>query len=140
MQTPAVIGQKFIRVLDAFCSLDPILTGWVIWEAHCTLDELEDWVERGSPEPPLIRPVALDDARKAMTTLVETNVFLDDWGEERPDDGYRLNASNRFNQSPLGVNVSVVAGSRFDRNYWRLNFGANPVITRSAAGTRVPRG
>jgi hypothetical protein len=125
VEAPAVIGQKYLRTLDSLSRIDPILSGWTIWESHCTLDELVDWVERGSPEPALIRAVAIDDARKNMAALVETNVQLNDWGEERPNEGYSLTASNLHNQTSRGVNVSVHAGSRFDGNRWSLNFGAD---------------
>lgn len=125
VDTPAAIGQNFLQTLDAMSRVDPVLDGWVIWERHCTLDELEAWVEDGKPEPAPIRPIAIDDARRNMTGLVETNVILNDWGEEQPDEGYRLSASTQHNQTPLGVNVSVSAGGKFNYNYWRLNFGAD---------------
>jgi hypothetical protein len=123
VETPDVIGEKYIRTLDALSRADPALSGWVIWEDHTTLDQLVAWVEDGEKEPAPIRPVPIEEARKAMTALVETNVYLDEWGEEHPDHGFTIIAVNRYNKTPRGVSVTVHAGSKHKENDWSVDFG-----------------
>jgi hypothetical protein len=123
VEEPAVIGEKYLRTLDTLSRIDPVFGGWTIWEDHCTLDELEAWVEDGEKEPAPIRPVLIEDARLNMNALVEANVQLDDWGESRPDEGYHLGASNKDNLTPRSVYVSVTAGSKFNYNKWYISLG-----------------
>jgi len=123
VETPAAIGEKYLRTLDALSWIDPALSGWTIWENGSTLDELLAWAENGSPEPAPIRPFSVEQARQNMTALVETNVFRDDWGEPQPDEGYSLVANNQFNQTPRNVSLTVKAGSEFDYNSWNLSAG-----------------
>jgi len=123
VESPAVIGEKYLRTLEALSLIDPVLSGWTIWEDGTTLDELEAWVEDGSPEPAPIRPLSIEQARQNMTVLVETNVYRDDWGEPQPDEGYTLIANNQFNQTSRDVSVSVTAGSKFNYNKWDVGTG-----------------
>lgn len=123
VETPSAIGERYLRTLDALSRIDPVLNGWVIWEGKATLDDLLAWASAGSQEPAPIKAVPLEHARRGMTGLVETSVQLNDWGEEQPDEGYNLVASNKYNGSPRNVDVSVTAGSEFDQNWWSVNFG-----------------
>ncbi|HEX4180318.1 MAG TPA: hypothetical protein VHY32_05970 [Caulobacteraceae bacterium] len=123
VETPAAIGEKYIRMLDRFSQIDPVLSGWSIWQDNCTLDELEAWAEKGMPEPAPVRAVPLDEARRDMTAFVEANAQLDDWGEPQPDEGYGLLAHNKYNLTARNVSVMVKAGSKSDFNNWRVDFG-----------------
>ena len=123
VEAPSAIGEKYLRTLDALSRIDPVLSGWTIWEDRSTLNELLAWVEDGKPEPAPIRPVLIDDARVNMTALVEANVILNDSGEQQPDEGYTLIANNKYNQTPRNVSISVRAGSRFNQNDWGVRFG-----------------
>jgi len=123
VEAPAVIGEKYLRTLDALSRIDPVLSGWTIWENGATLDELEEWAENDFPEPALIRPFSVEQARQNMTALVETNVIRDDWGEPQPDEGYSLVANNQFNETSRNVGVSVRAGSKFNYNDWHVSTG-----------------
>ena len=125
-ERPMVIGEKYLATLDALSRVDSILSGWTIWENSGTLDDLIAWVEDGEPEPAPIRPVLIDEAYGIMTTVVETNVILDDWGEKQPNEGYSLVANNKYNMTPRNVAVSVRAGSQFNQNNWGVRFGIHP--------------
>ena len=123
IETPEVIGEKYLRMLDALSLIDPMLTGWDIFEGRCTMDDLLDWAADGSPEPAPIQAIPLEQARPRMTALVETNVRLDDWGRPEPERGYGLVAVNKYNGTARSVGVSVNAGSEFDFNRWSVSTG-----------------
>lgn len=122
-EAPSVIGEKFVSMLDRLSQIDPVLSGWSIWEDNSTLDELEAWADKGMPEPAPIKAIPIAEARADMTALVEANVQLDDWGEPRPDEGYDLMANNKHAQTSRGVSVSVHAGAKYKYNRWSARFG-----------------
>ena len=110
-------------MLDLLSRIDPVLSGWTLWEGGATIDEWLAWAEAGGQEPAPIRGVPIEDARRNMSTLVETQVQRDDWGAPQPDLGYSVTASNKYNLTPRSVRVSVSAGSKFVQNWWHVDFG-----------------
>jgi hypothetical protein len=69
-ETPAVIGAKFLRTLDALSRIDPLLARWKV------LDR------------PARASIPLADARPRIVTIVEGNVVRDDEGGPEPESGY----------------------------------------------------
>jgi len=123
IETPTIIGKKYLRTLDALSEIDPVLSDWTISRSESSMDELLAWAESGAEEPSPVEAVPLEQARLDMTALVEANVQCDDWGEPQPDEGYSLVSNNQHNQTPRSVSVSVTAGSKFDFNRWSVDFG-----------------
>ncbi len=69
-ETPAVIGAKFLRTLDALSRIDPLLATWKV------LDR------------PTLASLPLAEARPRMTAIVENFVVLDDDRQPEPESGY----------------------------------------------------
>jgi len=69
-ETPAVIGAKFLRTLDALSRIDPLLATWKV------LDR------------PTLASLPLADARPRIAAIVENFVVLDGAGQPEPESGY----------------------------------------------------
>jgi hypothetical protein len=69
-ESPAVIGAKFLRTLDALSRIDPLLATWKV------LDR------------PILASLPLAEARPRMTAIVENFVVLDDDRRPEPESGY----------------------------------------------------
>jgi hypothetical protein len=69
-ETPAVIGTKFLRTLDALSPIDPLLATWKV------LDR------------PTLASLPLAEARPRMTAIVEDFVVLSDDRQPAPESGY----------------------------------------------------
>jgi hypothetical protein len=79
-ETPAVIGAKFLRTLDALSRIDPLLATWKV------LDR------------PTLASLPLVDAGPRIAAIVENFVVLDDAGQPEPESGY----------TAIGVTDSVI--------------------------------
>jgi len=79
-ETPAVIGAKFLRTLDALSRIGPLLATWKV------LDR------------PTLASLPLVDARPRIAAIVENFVVLDDAGQPEPESGY----------TAIGVTDSVI--------------------------------
>jgi hypothetical protein len=69
-ETPAVIGAKFLRTLDALSRIDPLLATWKV------LDR------------PTLASLPLADARPRIAAIVKNFVVLDDDNQSEPESGY----------------------------------------------------
>jgi hypothetical protein len=66
-ETPAVIGAKFLRTLDALSRIDPLLATWKV------LDR------------PTLASLPLADARPRIAAIVKNFVVLDDDSQSNPN-------------------------------------------------------
>ncbi len=96
VESPAVIGEKFIKTLDALSRLDPVLfANWRLFELRA-------------------RTLTLDEARPGIAALVEKNVVLDDSRKPLPTYGYHALASAGKFKDPRCVNFKADAGGKYD--------------------------
>ena len=95
-ETPEVIGQKFLRTLDALSQLDPALRSWIV------ADGLSD---EGTP---------LDQARREIADIVEGGLRSGD--DDIPDVryGYAMFACNHNHTDPKLFGLSVYAGGEVE--------------------------
>jgi hypothetical protein len=115
--TPANIGQKFLRTLDALSTLEEWLNDWV--------------TDDGKTFYPI------DKLRNSMTEWVASRVFIDDLGEEDESNGYSVFALSNFHQAwPVGCTTSfhVNAGSTTElSDFAQFEVGARPPRTTDLA-------
>lgn len=111
-QPPRVIGDTFLRTLDALGKVDPILRHW----------RLADYEA--------MRSVPLAQARARISQLVQFGVATDDFGDPEPEDGYQVNATNTPQELETDhaemFGFGVKAGSRGDN---RAQFEAGFMMT-----------
>jgi hypothetical protein len=94
-ETPAEIGAKFLRTLDALSRIDPLLTTWKV------LDQ------------PTLASLPLADARPRIAAIVENFVVLDKAGQPVPESGYAaIGVTDSAFPSRI-VTLSVYAGGLF---------------------------
>ena len=109
-ETASDVGEKYLRTLDALQRVDPIFSDWG------TATET-DW-ETGDARA---YRVPVDHVRADVTTFVEANVRLNDWGEPNPVDGYWLWAANHFHEGPSrndrSMQLVLHTGSEWDNDY-----------------------
>lgn len=112
IESPQVIGQKFVQTLDELSAGDPVIRGWGVGDLSTR--NRREAIGADMSVPPLAK------ARARMTGLVVGNVYRD-YDTDVPDErcGYRLVAFNDFEKSPdvtpESLNFSVTAGAEFDR-------------------------
>ena len=103
VDTPAAIGAKFVKTLDALTGLDPIFATWKIFDAR--------------------NISSLSAARSRMAAIVENNAARDDFDKPVPlYRGYRASAMAGEFRDPRSVSFSVTAGGRYE-NGTKLEFG-----------------
>jgi hypothetical protein len=96
-ETPAAIGSKFVKTLDALSRVDPILADW---ELACAFD---------------LPTVPLDEARSNIASVIEDTVSHDDFNEPDPDfGGYHPKALAGQSRDARSVIFSADAGGKFD--------------------------
>jgi hypothetical protein len=116
VETPAAIGAKFLKTLDALSGIDPIFSDWLIadhpkWKSgDLMIDSLNTKAT----------PVA--SARPRIAEIIENNVVRDDANEPYPDDGYNAHAATNELVGPRVAGVSVKAGGKYKGDTW-LQFG-----------------
>ena len=127
IESPQIIGQKFVQTLDELSAEDPVFRGWGVGDLSTRRNRPEA-VDADMSAPPLIK------ARARMTDLVEGNVYRD-YDTDVPDArcGYRTVAFNDFEESPdvtpESLIFSAVAGAEFDRcNRAELEVGTYRVM------------
>jgi hypothetical protein len=94
-ETPAAIAAKFLKTLDAFGRIDPILENWHVFEVR-------DWE---------VFPVAL--TLKKITALVKTNVSGADFDDPDPDQGYWISGETSDIEGPGTLSFSATAGGKY---------------------------
>jgi hypothetical protein len=94
MDTPAAIGAKFLKTLDALSGIDPIFANWEIIDARD------------------MSSMSLAAARSQIADIVENNIVRDDFDKPFPAYGYHAHArAGRF-RDPRSVGFSVDAGGK----------------------------
>jgi hypothetical protein len=117
VDSPAAIGEKFTKTLDALSLIDPVL--FAKWE-------LTDLRAR--------KGLTLDEARPRIAALVEKNVVLDDYRKPLPEYGYHAVANAGKFKDPRHVRFKADAGGEFDGGTL-LQFGDYDVTPDAAIVT-----
>jgi hypothetical protein len=94
VETPAAIGAKFIKTLDALSKVDPIFANWELARAF------------DSPTVPL------DEARSDIASLIEDWVSQDDYDEPDPYFGYHPKALAGESRDARSVVFGADAGGK----------------------------
>ncbi len=79
-EKPAITGAKFLKTLDALSGIDPLFAGWEFtgrWQI---------------PEEHRLSFVPLAAARKCITEIVESGVYIDDFNKPCPEYGHSVHA------------------------------------------------
>jgi hypothetical protein len=108
VETPAAIGAKFVKTLDALSRIDAIFATWRVF------DNLFDTRR--------VSLLSLADARSRIAAIVENNVTRDEFGKTSLVRGYRAKARAGPFRDPRSVTFSVTAGGRYE-NGTELEFG-----------------
>ena len=90
--SPAGIGDKALRTLDALSGIDPVFHRW--W--------LVDFRGKGG--------FPLDEARPRIAEIVESGVSRDDSGDPEPQGGYSVTALNNPMATPRSISVRMHGG------------------------------
>jgi hypothetical protein len=96
VETPAALGAKFVKTLDALSRIDPRF-------ANCELGAAFD-----SPTIPL------DEARSNIASLIENCVSHDDYNEPDPNYGYHPKALAGESRDARSVIFKLHAGGKVD--------------------------
>jgi hypothetical protein len=117
VETPAAIGAKFLKTLDALSGIDPILSDWKIadFPNPSSGDDVTDTLN--------IKTIPLASARPRIAEIIENYVVRDDAYEPYPDDGYHAMATTREIGGPRVANVVVNAGSKYNCGDTDFGFG-----------------
>lgn len=92
VETPAALGAKFVKTLDALGRIDPTFANWELAAAF------------DSPTVPL------DEARLNIVSLIEDCVSRDDYNEPYPNFGYQPKALAGESRDARSVIFSLDAG------------------------------
>ncbi len=103
-ETPAEIGAKFLRTLDALSRIDPLLATWKV------LDR------------PTLASLPLADARPRIAAIVENFVVLDKAGQPVPESGYAA-IGQTDNAIPSRIVTLRVHGGGLNRDEMVLEVG-----------------
>jgi hypothetical protein len=108
VESPAAIGAKLLKTIDALSRIDPVFSNWLI----------SDYPNPSSGDPDTdglnIKAIPLEAARRRIAEIVENHVVRGDAHEPDPDCGYRAFATTSEISSPRGANVSVNAGGKYN--------------------------
>ena len=105
VETPASIGQKFLKTLDALSAIDPVFfANWEVTDSRA------------------LSSLTLDEARPRIAGLIEKNVVLDDFRKPSPEYGYHASARVGRFKDPRSASMYVDAGGKFDGGT-QLQFG-----------------
>jgi hypothetical protein len=104
--SPASIGDRLIRTLDALSASDPSI--FIDWEIT---------------DSPTKSSVPLAAARSRIGTMVENNVVRDQLGEPDPDYGYDVWAFTRVEDRSREIHLWIKAGGKHAGHVW-LQTGA----------------
>ena len=104
-ETTAAISVKFIETLDALSTIDPIFTDW----------EIVNIRDMSSSSLSLRRARASPQRSKAT-------LFVNDFDQPSPNDGYHAVASAGVFKDPRSVGFKANAGGKYDGGTW-LEFG-----------------
>jgi hypothetical protein len=117
LETPAVIGAKFLKTLDSLSSIDPVLSDWKIddFPNPSSGDEITDSLN--------MKAVPLAVARPRMTEIIENYVRRDDAYEPDPDWGYHASAATSEFSGPSAASISVDAGGKYGDGSTFFGFG-----------------
>jgi immunity protein 52 of polymorphic toxin system len=97
VETPAAIGEKFLKTLDALSAIDPVLfANWQLTDLRA------------------MSSLTLEEARPRVVALIEKNVVRDDFRKPSPIYGYHAVASVGQFKDPRKVRMDVDAGGKFD--------------------------
>ena len=96
VETPAGIGAKFVKTLDALSRVDPILANWELGYAFD------------------LPTVPLDEARSNIASVIEDSVSYDDYNEPDPDYGYHPIALAGESRDARSVIFGADAGGKLD--------------------------
>lgn len=94
VETPASIGAKLIKTLDALTGIDPIFAGWQLTNTRN------------------VSSISLAAARSGIARLIEDNVVRDSFDEPNPLRGYHAYASAGKFKHPRSVSFNVLAGGK----------------------------
>jgi len=108
-ETPAAVGGKFLKTLDALSGIDPIFSDWQVFDRRN------------------VSLLPLAAVRPRIAALVESNVTRDDFDEPAPDYGYLASARVGEFRTPRSVKLRVKAGGRLEGDVW-LQFGDYDVV------------
>jgi hypothetical protein len=116
-ETPAVIGAKFLKTLDALSEIDPVLNNWLIADhpKSKTGDLMIDCRN--------IKATPVASARPRMAEIIETYVARNDFNEPDPDYGYHASAATSELGGPRVANVAVHAGGKCYNGGTDFGFG-----------------
>ncbi len=93
LESPASLGAKFVDTLDALSRIDPtIFANW----------EIMDYPARAS--------LPLAAARPRIAAMIEKNVYRNDLGEPRPEQGYTAGALIINDNKSRGISLRIHAG------------------------------
>jgi hypothetical protein len=92
VETPAALGAKFVKTLDALSTVDPMFAGWELGAAF------------DSPTIPL------DEARSVIASLIEDWISRDDFNEPDPYYGYHPKALAGESRDARSMIFSLDAG------------------------------
>jgi hypothetical protein len=104
VESPAAIGRKFVKTLDALSGVDPILASWKIARAFD------------------LSLYPLDEARSHIASLIEDWVSRNDFKEPSPDYGYHAKALAGEFGDARSVNFNLDAGGQYNSST-ALRFG-----------------
>src|SRR5262245_56651253 len=108
VESPAAIGAKLLKTIDALSRIDPVFSNWLI----------SDYPNPSSGDPDTdglnIKAIPLEAARRRIAEIVEDHVVRGDAHEPDPDCGYHAFATTSEISSPRGANVSVNAGGKYN--------------------------
>jgi hypothetical protein len=100
-ESPASLGNKFLNTLDALSRIEPtIFANW----------EVMNYGE-GSALP-------LAAARPRIASIVESNVYRDDWRRPQPQWGYAAGTFTTTDTESRTVSVRIHAGGNNEGDTW----------------------
>jgi len=107
VETPAAIGAKFLKTLDALSGIDPVFGDWIIsdFPNPSSGDAIADFLN--------IKLVPLGVARTRITEIIENHVVLNDAREPSPDEGYTGIAVGGELNSSREVQMRLEAGGKY---------------------------
>lgn len=103
-ETPASVGAKFVKTLDALSSIDRSLTNWEVIDVRA------------------LSSLPLAAARPQIARIVENDVARDDFNEPDPSAGYYSCARTSMVNDPRNVSFTADAGGKRDSDTM-LEFG-----------------
>ncbi|HEX3666150.1 MAG TPA: Imm52 family immunity protein [Rhizomicrobium sp.] len=130
-ETPAGLGERVLRNLDALAAISPLFRDWIFLDLSQNAFEM---TEENIQE--FLFP--LDEVRSRMTQMVERGVRKDDDWQPNPDRGYSLVAYCGEDHSSQAVKLTVHGGGIYPVGWRDASFETSDSIATDPAIVAYP--